>query len=124
MKERVVAKNIELEPEIKLYVKEKLKSLEKYFPDISSDEIIAEIDLGRPSKHHRKGDVFRCEINLTISGNLLRAEERGNTLIEVIDRASGEIDRQARKTKEKQKTKFLRGARKLARKIKFFDFKK
>lgn len=120
MRIKIQATNIKLTTELKDYAAEKIISLERFLPKFDPDSIIAEIELEGPSRHHRKGEVFRCEVNLSIGGKLLRAEERGELMTEAIDGARDEIERQVRKKKEKERTKFLRGARKFARRLKLF----
>lgn len=120
MRIRVKATNIDLSPDVKNYAIEKITSLERFLPDIQSDSIITEIELGRPSKRHRTGEVFRCEVNLTINGKLLRAEEKGRTIIEAIDKVRDEIEGRVRKTKDKRQTNILRSARKAVGRFKFF----
>jgi len=119
MRKRITSTNFNLTPEIKTYLEEKLVgSISKFLSKKDLNTAIIEIDLGVPSKHHRKGEIYRCEVNLTLDGRLMRAEETGVSMTEAIDKVKDEIERQTRKTKEKERTKFLRGARSLAKKFK------
>lgn len=110
--------NLELTPELKSYTIDKLTSFERFFPETKPDAIIADIELARTTKHHQKGRVFRCEVNLTIGKALLRAEESGESITEAIDKVRDEIERQALNYVERRRSRFLRAARKFARRLK------
>lgn len=116
----IKATHIELADGMHDYITEKFQSIERFFPTSDADAIAADIEVGRPSQHHQKGDVYRCEINLRIGGHHLRAVEEGESLQEVVDLVRDEIERQARKIKGKRQAQFLKGARELARRLREF----
>lgn len=116
--------NINLTQELKDYAESKMSSLEKLFSSEDPDSVIVEMEFEGPSGHHRKGKVFRYEVNLSFGGKLIRGEERSEIMTEAIDKVHDEVERQIKKTKSKQKSKFLRGAREFARKAKSFKFKR
>lgn len=120
MRITVKASNISLTPELREYALEKIGSLERFFKDTDPDSILVEIEIGRPSQHHRKGEVFRCEVNVSVGKRLLRAEELAETMVGAIDLAYDEIRREVKKMQAKWRDQFLRAARKLARRFKFF----
>ena len=97
----------------------KIGSLERFLTDADPDAIIADIELARTSKHHQKGLVFRCEVNLTIGKTLLRAEELGESIVEAIDKIRDEIESEVHKLKGKRQARFLRAARDITRRFKF-----
>lgn len=113
---------IDLTPELRSYIMEKFGALQRFFPDVDEDAILADIEVGKPSGHHRKGDVYICKINLEIDGEMLRAEESRETPQEAIDMVKDEIERRVRKLKAKRRDKFLRRARKAARRMKGWRF--
>jgi len=113
--------NLEVTAELKSYTTEKLTSVQKFFSETPADAIIADIELARTTKHHQKGPVFRCEVNLTVGKKLLRAEEVGESIIEAVDKVKDEIERQAHDHIERRRSRFLRAARDFTSRLKFWN---
>ena len=102
MRIMVHAKNIELTPSIEVWVDKKMDTISKLFKP--SDQLAeARIEIGRPSKHHQKGQVYYAEINLRIGGELLRATVEHVDLRTAVDFARDEIERQIKKFKSKRR---------------------
>lgn len=120
MRIAIRATNINLTPELRKYALEKIGSLERFFKDTAPDSVIVDIEIGRPSRHHRKGEIFRCEVNVSLGKRLLRAEERAASVKGAIDLVRDEIQREAKKLRARRQDQFLRAARKIARRFKFF----
>ncbi len=92
--------NMELTDAIKARVQEKMDGLAKLtagFDQVAN----AQVEVGKTSHHHNKGQVFRCEINLRAPGGELRAEEEREDLYEAIDVAVGEMKRLLVERKER-----------------------
>lgn len=108
--------NIALLESTREYVDKKIvRVVEKLF--IRESEVIAlDIEVGKTTKHHRAGKIFRAEANLSVGKTLLRAEALGETLNEAIDLVENELKQEIKKFKEKRRTMLLKGARKLKRK--------
>lgn len=108
--ERVIhSKNIEIGESISFYIDKKLKKIEKFFKRDSTAKINFEIE--KVTYHHKKGAIYRAEINILIENTLLRAEARTESLYSAIDEAQAEILRQTKKFKKKRFDLFVRGAR-------------
>jgi putative sigma-54 modulation protein len=91
--------NIDLTATIKEYIENKLKGAAKLCEKFEPCDVRA--DVGKTSKHHHKGDVFKAEFNLTIPGTMIRAEAIMDDLYAAIDKASDDLKRQVKKYKEK-----------------------
>ncbi len=122
MRINIKGTNIELSETLRSYIMEKIGGLERFFPDIDEDGIVADVEIGKPSQHHQKGDVYLCDVTMEIQGTILRAEECRETPQEAIDMVKDDIERQARKLKAKRRDTYLRRARKAARRMKLFRF--
>ena len=92
-------KNIEINTGTKEKMEKKLGHLSKYQKSLNFK--MAQIDISRDT-HHRKGDVFRVEINIELSKKLLRAVETGPDMLMAFDLAAEKVDRQARREKDRQ----------------------
>lgn len=118
---QIKATNIELNESLRFWVEEKVSELKKNLvkfeeaPQKGREKIEARVEIGKTTRHHRKGDVFRAEIQIYLPKKLLRAVVRNVDLRSAIVEARDELDREIRKYKGKR----LARARKWARKMKF-----
>lgn len=98
MKINLLGTNIELTPDIKGYVEEKIGGLERY-----SDNIIgASVELGKTTEHHNKGNIFRAEVNLQLPGQVIRHVESADNLLPAINAAVKGLKLQINKYKGKK----------------------
>lgn len=107
MKINIKATQIELTPEIKEYVQEKIDMLEKYLGSVQV--INCDVEVGLTSAHHNKGEIYRAEINLEVPGELLRIEKTEKELFKAIDKVKDHMTRSIKRYKEKRIDKKRRG---------------
>lgn len=98
MEIKFYAKNIDLTEKIKEQFSKKLSSLKKYKGSI--DVLRVRVDLSRDA-HHKKGDVFRVEVNIDMPGKVLRSVEESFDIVSGLDVVSDKLERQARDLKDK-----------------------
>lgn len=110
-------KDFKITESIENYLQKKIQSLEKFFENFNQELLIAEVEVGRTSRHHQTGDVFRAEINLSVGGQMFRAESAREDLFAAIDEARDDLEREIKKFKTKKETVFIRGARSLKKKF-------
>lgn len=111
MIKNIKTKDLVLTEAIEKYIDKKLETLKKFIPKYSSDSVKAAIEVGRTTRHHQAGDIFRAEINLSVGGKLFRVESERDDLCAAIDEARDDLEREIKKFKEKKETVFIRGAR-------------
>ncbi len=118
---QIKATNIELNKALRFWVEEKVGELKKNLvkfeeaPKKGREKIEARVEIGKTSRHHRKGDVFRAEIQIYLPKKPLRAVAKSIDLRSAVVEARDELDREIRKYKGKR----LARARKWARRMKF-----
>lgn len=98
---------IDLTPAIKAYAEKKINTLTKFFDNITQ----ADIDLGRRSNHHHKGEVFYAEVNLHIPGTILRVVKEEEKLYKAIDKVKDHLKIELESAKEKMRAKDKKGIR-------------
>ena len=110
-------KNTTLTPSLRVYLEEKIIGpTRKLLGSKGNDDFpLLELEISRTTKHHRKGQVWMAEANLTLGKKLIRAVQKGENPHEVIDLVEAELTREIKAFKGKSKTKEIRGARKLKR---------
>jgi len=106
----IKATGIEMTPAIHDYVTEKIGSVERF---ISADRntIMAAVEIGKTTNHHKLGDLFRAEINLDYPGTQLRVEVEEEDLYAAIDEAKDDLAEEIKTIGKKKMTLLKRGGR-------------
>lgn len=100
MKIRIKATKIELTPEIKEYVQEKMDMLEKYLGDIKV--MHCDVEVGLAFGGQQSGKIYRAEVNLELPGEMLRVEKSEADLMKAIDKVKDHLTRSIRRYKQKR----------------------
>lgn len=103
------AVNFELTDAIDEYVNKKVSSLGKFISN--SDSLLCEVEIGRTTKHHNSGDIFKAEINILVpGGNQVYAVAEESELYTAIDIVRDEAERVIVSQKNKKDTLYRRGS--------------
>ena len=105
------ANSIELTPAIEEYIYKKAESFDKYIEGGDGARLYVEIE--KTTAHHRQGEVFRAEFNLSTSKGQFRAEEEASDLYAALDEVKDELLSEIRKEKDKHQTLLKRGHQKV-----------
>jgi ribosomal subunit interface protein len=105
MKINIQSHNLELTDVLREYAEKRIASAEKLLEKTQSD-VLYEVELSKQT-HHKKGDVFYAEVNLSVGGDLFRATAEGESVEATIDKVRDELVRELRKKKTKR-INFLR----------------
>lgn len=117
MKINVKATGIELTPAISSYVEKKISHIGKYLPaqagldKRNSPDIVAQVEVGRSTRHHKTGNIFRAEVHITGGGFDLYAVSEMEDLYAAIDIVKDEIAHNILQLKGKRETLTRRGAK-------------
>ncbi|MBT4722510.1 ribosome-associated translation inhibitor RaiA [Candidatus Falkowbacteria bacterium] len=98
MKINLKAKNFELTPAIRSHVEEKLGGLDKYFNNI----VQADVEVGKTTKGQNKGNLYFCEVNVSVPNKLLRYRKEFDDLYKAINDAKKGIQNEIVKYKSQQ----------------------
>lgn len=102
--------NLEFTTTIREAITKKLLALERFTVRLGP-VVELQVEVGKTTTHHRKGDIFHAEATLHLPGARLRAEKDAETLYAAIDAARDELARQIKKYKERRRTRVASGAR-------------
>jgi putative sigma-54 modulation protein len=124
MKINIKATGIELTPAISNYVNKKISSIEKYLA--KDADIVAQVEVGKSTKHHKAGNIFRSEVHITGAGLDLYAVSEKEDLYAAIDIVRDEMIHSMVQSKGKRETLARRGAEMIKNMMKGFtnSFKK
>ena len=112
MEVQIKATGITLTPATKDYVTKKAAAFEKYLEG-NSPAAKHYVEVGKTTSHHKQGNLFRAEFNLSAPGRQFRSETEAADLYAAVDEAQEKMIAELRDTKDKETTMFRRGARRL-----------
>lgn len=96
---KIKATGIEMTDAIRNHVEEKLGSLTEILERFG--EIDIDVEVGKTTAHHRKGDVFRCEMQAEFPGKkLIRVEKVEDDLYKAVIAARDVFAREVKEYKE------------------------
>ena len=120
---KIRATNFDITPAIDNYVHKKISLLEKFFG--GKENILCEVEIGRTTMHHKSGDIFRAEVNITQPGNKqIYAVAEEVDLYSAIDIVRDEAEREITSEKDKRNTLFRRGGMKIKELLKRININK
>lgn len=107
MKINIKATNIGLSDSVRDYAEKKIRSLEKFLN--SENEILANIEIGKSTKHHKSGDIFRAEAHIKSDGKEFYSVSEKEDLYIAIDDVKEEISREINSKRKKAISMIRRG---------------
>lgn len=113
---KVKASGIKYTDELRDLVLKKIPQISKLLPKSASDAVF-EIELGKATKHHKSGNIFRAEINVSYNSIVHRAEEAAPSIEEAFEIAKDELKSELRKGRTKKKDIARKGGRELKARI-------
>lgn len=105
---KILGTRIELTPDIKSYIEKKLESVDKII-DRNDETVLYEIEVGKTTEHHEKGDIYKAEIHLRRRKGNLYATAHAEDVFAAIDKMKDEIIHALTSDKDKQETLLRRG---------------
>lgn len=106
MTTNIRAMGMDLTDAIRTYVEEKFASLEKY----SNKIVRIDVDLGKTSNHHNKGDIFTCAAIIQIPGDVLKIEKTEEDLYKAIDKVKDHYREVLVNIKEREREGYRKGS--------------
>ena len=103
----IKATNMELTSAITDYVNQRLSKIEKY---VKEGAMSGYVEVGKTTHHHKQGDVYKAEFDITVNGEHFFVTSEKNDLYSAIDDAKEEIVRQITHNKDRKQTLYKRGA--------------
>lgn len=101
--------NIELTPAIESHINKRIAPIGKLVKRLQPASVAVEV--GKPSDHHNKGNVFYAEFNADIQGEVFHASAEAEDLYAAIDKVQKEFKRQIIDWRKRQKSVGTRAGR-------------
>ena len=99
MKITIKATNLNLTPEIKMAIEEKIATLDKFIPHINTP-IEAFIEVAIETRHHKKGKIYYAEANIRVPGKIIRSEAKEKNIYKAINTVKDKLQVLLKKYKE------------------------
>jgi putative sigma-54 modulation protein len=96
----ITTKNMQLTEAIASAVHKRVESLERKSKRFGAS-VSGNVEVGKTTNHHKKGDVFRAEIHVRLPGKLVYAESTHEDLYAAIGDAKRDAERQVVDYKDK-----------------------
>jgi len=109
MRTNIKATGIELTPALAAHVESKMSMLDKFVGGYQ--EVYADVEIGKRTKHHKTGDWFFAEANLYLSGRPVRQVNEEADLYAAIDKMKDGLAELVRHREKRKNTLFRRGGR-------------
>ncbi len=111
LNKKVKTTNMEMTEAISAYVHSRVDALERFIdPNVQA---LAEIEIGKTTQHHHKGDVFKAEMNLSVGKDRFRAVLIESDLYVAIDKMKDVMLLEITRAKRKKDHLFRRGGQKI-----------
>lgn len=118
MKVTIKATNLNLTPEIRKTIEEKIATLDKFIPHIDTS-IQAFVEVALETRRHKKGKIYYAEANIKVPGKIIRSEAREENIYRAINVVKDELQRLLEKYQKRQISKRERATRSLKRKWRY-----
>lgn len=96
----IKATHVELSPDIKKAINEKIGELKRFIASGGSDTE-AHVDVGRSTFHHQHGEIFFAKVDLRIPGRTIHAEAESVDIISALTEVKDQLQIEVKKFKEK-----------------------
>jgi len=117
MQINIQAKGIELNQEVKDYLNKKITHLEKFTLG-SMEEAVVNAELSKTTNHHKKGEIFKAEANISFGTNKFFAVSEKEDVFKAIDAIKEDLERKIIQSKSRTNALFIRGARSVKKMMK------
>jgi putative sigma-54 modulation protein len=106
MKINIKGTGISLTASISEYINKKVGMLDKFFGE---ENVLVNVEVGRTTRHHKSGDIFRAEIRINYNSQEYYAVSETEDLYASIDEVKDEIVQELTKKRKKYLHLFKRG---------------
>lgn len=107
---QIKSTNFIMTPDIEEYITSKVSLVEKFLQINEGENVLVHCEVEQ-STHHKKGEVYRVEVNLSVKGKLYRSEETNIDVRSAVDIAKDQLEKQIRRSKTRRFELFEKGAR-------------
>lgn len=105
---KILATRIELTQDLREHIEKKLESADKLM-DPADTTVLYEVEIGRTTDHHEKGDVYKAEVHIRKKGGNIYATAYAEDVLSAMDKVKDDITHALASDKEKKETMLRKG---------------
>lgn len=115
MRVAIRQKNLEITPALNNYIETKiLRPLRRLLESRKNSELpTLEIEIGRSTRHHQKGNIYYVSATLSLAGKTIQAKSDAEDIYRACDFLAKELKKEFISYKSKSRALDKRGARKV-----------
>lgn len=122
METKIKATGVDLTEDLRDLIDKKIINVvKKFFKESNpgAETVLIDIELGKTTKHHLEGRIWKCEVNVTLPGasRPIRIEAITERMENSVNKAKKELERHFRKLKTKRIFQVRQAARFLKNKL-------
>ena len=96
---------VTLTPALRAFVERKMAMLATHLAPLDKEGAVRlRVEIGKPSSHHRKGEVFYAEANLTLGKSMIRATHEDVTIQNAVTKVKNILKERIAKYRQTQKS--------------------
>lgn len=118
---KIQGTRIELTPDLKSYIEKKLEAVDRLM-DSRDETVMYEVEVGKTTEHHEKGDVYKAEVHLRKKGGNLYATAHAEDVLAAIDKIKDEMMHALSSDLEKKETLLRKGQMQIKKILKRFTW--
>lgn len=121
MKITIRQKDLEITPSLQEYIEKKVvQPVQKFLKrNAATDLPVLDIEVGRTTKHHHKGEVFHASATLTLGKRVIRADATDADIHAACDRIENELKREIDTFKSKTSAVQKRASRAVKEQVRY-----
>lgn len=98
----IKATNLELTPSLRTFIEDKMGSLQKLLMRFDADGAVGIwVEVGRSTRHHKKGPVYLAEADVRLPGKIIRAGKEDFDLWAAVDVLKDDLKVEIKKYKDR-----------------------
>ena len=118
MKKNIKFKKVKKGDLLETRTDELINKLSKFLKVRNEDAFRCEVELSKTTNHHKHGEIYKVDVNLTVYGQLFRNECEAENLVSALDKCFLNLKEEIKKWKNKKQTKQREGNSKLKKAMK------
>ncbi len=113
MRVTIRQKDFEITPALRQYIEERvLNPVARFVKNIPVPDLpILDLEIGRWTRHHKKGDVYHVAASLALNGKLIRVEAENEDVHAACDEVEEQLKQEITSYKSRAFSLLKRGAR-------------
>lgn len=118
----IKSNGFELTPNIKEYVNKKIGALEKFIPDYHNESVKINVEVGRSTFHHKRGNVYEAKVHIVMPRANIYTSAESEDIFSAIDLLENKVKNELLRVRVKKRDILIKSLRQIKKMIRFPQF--